>query len=112
MLLCPDITIALCKHLFNNNQLVQPLIDFNYPDIDYWFFCRNEFCISTAGETPFSDIFNLYLEYGFIKKIQHEAFMDFTSEGKDYIYVYSDLYYTPSSVFFMKLAEMAKKNCF
>lgn len=31
----PDITIELCKNIFINNQLVQPLIDFNYPDIDY-----------------------------------------------------------------------------
>lgn len=35
--------------------------------------------------------------------------MDFTSEGKGYIYVYSVLYFKPSSVFLWSLRKWQKK---
>lgn len=104
----PDVTIALCKHLFDSNPIVQPLIEFNSPGEDYWFFCRNEYCISGADETPFNNIFELFVEYGFIRKIVNKEFEKITAEGKDYIYVYSGLYYKPSSDFFTKFLELAK----
>ena len=108
-LLCdPDITVPLCKHLFDKNPFTEPLIDFYSPDCNYWFYCRNCLVTCIAEETIFDNIFDLYLEFGFIKKIQHEDFKNITLEGRDYIYVYSDLYFKHSVEFYNKIVELAK----
>ena len=103
----PGVSTALCKHLFHEDPFVLPLIDFYSPGEAFWFYARNERCTPTAEELPFGNIFDLYVEYGFIKKIVDEKLKKITS-GPNFIFVYSDVYFKPTTEFYEKLFNLAK----
>lgn len=106
----PNCTTAICKHLFGGDVFVQPIIDLYSPDEDFWFFARNERETMRADELPFGNIFDLYVEYGFIKEIHDERLKELTAGNVDCIYVYSPLYCKPTREFFEKLYALAKED--
>ena len=110
-ILChPDSSTALCKFLFGRNPMVECFLDYAHPDIDFWFFTRNEFSAWSADDLSFSGLFYLWIALGFIKKIAPPGLEEITG-NRDFIYVYSDSYVSQKSPALWQLAfEILEKS--
>ena len=110
-ILChPDSSTALCKFLFGRNSMVECFLDYAYPDIDFWFFTRNEFSAWSADDLSFSGLFYLWIALGFIKKIAPPGLEEITG-NRDFIYVYSDSYVSQKTPALWQLAfEILEKS--
>jgi len=107
----PSVSFCLCKDIFWNDKAVEVMTDFLSPSYTYWALIWYEENESTASETVFSEIFDLYLRHGFIKKVSDAHLSEITENGDDFVYVYSPSYNPPDKNVEKEKNDIIRKIC-